>query len=253
MESLNGETAIVTGSCRGIGREIALQLAAMGVNIVINYVHESSFASAERVRKEICNIGSDAIAVRADVSKMKSVKRLVNEALRKFGHIDIVVNNAAIFRRRPFIKTKDADYSEWRKMLDVNLIGPFLVIMTVLNSDNYRRKRLKVVNMASVAAISGGSVMGCPYAASKAGIISMTQFLAKAYGNQMRVNSVSPGLTNTRILKLYRNKEIRRHIEETPLHRIMQPVEIAEAVAFLVAHGAVNGHNLIVDGGRLRR
>ena len=253
MENLKGETAIVTGSCRGIRREIALQLAALGANIVINYVHRSSFAAAERVRKEICSIGSDAITVRADVSNMNNVNLLVKSALRKFGHIDIVVNNAAIFRRRSFVETKDADYSEWRKMLDVNLVGPFLVIMAVLKSGDYKRKRLKVINMASVAALSGGSVMGCPYAVSKAGLISMTQFMAKAYGNQMVVNSVSPGLTNTRVLKLYRKKEIRRHIEETPLHRIMQPAEIAEAVAFLVAHGAVNGHNLIVDGGRLRR
>ncbi len=90
-------------------------------------------------------------------------------------------------------------------------------------------------------------------AASKAGIISLTQFFAKAYSRSMVINSVSPGLTNTDVLKLYKKKEIQRHIDETPLHRIMQPEEVAEAVAFLATHGAVNGHNLIVDGGRLRR
>lgn len=190
---LKDKIAIVTGSSRGIGRATALLFAKNGAKIIVNY--SKSEDEANKVVKEIEKIGSQAIAVKCDVSEEEQVKAMVEEIINKFGKVDILVNNAGVVYDVPF-QEKTAD--QWIKTLGVNLIGVFLCSKYV--SEHMKKQGSgKIVNVSSTNGINCFSPETMDYDASKAGVIILTRGLAKELALSIQVNSVAPGWVNTKM------------------------------------------------------
>ncbi len=253
-QPLKNRTALITGSSMGIGRATALEIARRGANIAINHSSASTSSQAREIGSAIRDMGRRVIVVRADISNEEDVLKMIKDVKEELGCIDILVNNASLIKGEPSNVSKPISLEEWRQVLDVNLIGTYMTTVGVLNSHDYADRRLNVINVASVAALTGGSGRsGCHYVASKAGIISLTQSFAKLYGDRVIINTVSPGLTDTHALDRYSEADIQGHLVDTPLGRILKPEEVAETIAFLAGQEAINGCNLVVDGGRLRR
>ena len=188
---LNGNCAVVTGATKGIGRAIAVKLASLGADIVINY--RSSLEEAERLKEEIENLGVKTLLVKADVSIAEEAENLINEAKKCFGKVDILVNNAGIVKDNLILRMKMEDFS---KVVDVNLKGTFNCLKYV-SPIMLRQKKGKIINISSVVGIVG-NVGQVNYAASKAGVIGMTKSLAKELGSRgIQVNAVAPGYINT--------------------------------------------------------
>ena len=175
---LEGSVAVVTGAGRGIGKAVALGLAKKKVKVVIA---DLLLAEAERVVKEIEEMGGEALAVKVDVSREEDVKAMAEKVLEKFGRVDIVVNNAAIC---PISPLEDTPAEEWDRVLAVNIKGPYLVIKTLLPAMK-KQGGGRIVNMASVAGKMGAMVAGLHYTASKAGVIGMTIVAARRYSAGM--------------------------------------------------------------------
>jgi NAD(P)-dependent dehydrogenase (short-subunit alcohol dehydrogenase family) len=243
-----GKVAIVTGAGTGIGKAVAQRLAAEGAAVVIADIND-----AQAVVRELQAAGHRALAVRTDVSDESSVQAMVAETLRAFGQIDVVVNNAAIaaqLQLRPF---EQISVAEWRRMQDVNAMGPFLVTRAV--SSHMRQRRYgRIVNVSSGMAFKGAP-FALDYVASKGAVISMTRALARELGKDfITVNAVAPGYTlsegnlaNEAFLATYREAAI----QTRALPRDAWPTDIVGAVAFLASDDAafVSGQILAVDGG----
>jgi len=242
---LKGKVALVTGASRGIGKGTALLFAKEGAKVIINYVNAKK--DADEVVRKIKALGSNAIAIQADVSGETAVKRMVNESIKKFGQIDILVNNAGIVFDVPFF---EKTLAQWKRTIDVNLIGVFLCTKFVA-IQMLKQKSGVIVNIASNNGLNKGSPDSMDYDATKAGIINITASLAKELAPHIRVNAVSPGWVDTDInrnlSKAYRESET----EKILLKRWAKPEEIAEVILFLASDKAsfVNGNNIIVDGG----
>ncbi len=242
---LKGKVALVTGASRGIGKATALLFAKEGAKVIINYVNAKK--DADEVVRKIKALGSNAIAIQADVSGETAVKRMVNESIKKFGRIDILVNNAGIVFDVPFF---EKTLAQWKRTIDVNLIGVFLCTKFVA-IQMLKQKSGVIVNIASNNGLNKGSPDSMDYDATKAGIINITASLAKELAPHIRVNAVSPGWVDTDInrnlSKAYRESET----EKILLKRWAKPEEIAEVILFLASDKAsfVNGNNIIVDGG----
>lgn len=244
---LKGKCALVTGASRGIGRAIALKLASLGANLVLNY--RSSEAEALEVEKEIKDMGVEAISVKGDISKLKDVEDLVAAAKEKFGTIDIMVNNAGITKDTLILRMKEEDFD---KVIDVNLKGVFNCLKTI-TPIMVRQKHGKIINLSSVVGISGNAGQ-VNYAASKAGVIGMTKSLAKEVGARgINVNAVAPGFIETDMTEVLGDKykdEIKKNI---PLKKLGKPEDVADVVAFLASESSdyVTGQVIHVDGGML--
>lgn len=246
---LDGKVALVTGAGQGIGRAIALTLAREGADVVVDSLHlEKSEAVAESVR----TLGRRALAVQADVSRSSEVNEMVARALKEFGRIDILVNNAAPSDRRK-VPVEDVTEELWDKHLNVGLKGAFLCSKAV-GTQMIKQKSGKIINIASVVA-RAPSPGGAPYSASKAAIISLTKSLAIEWGkHNINVNAVSPGTTLTpRLERDEREKPgyINERLKIHPIQRINRPEDIAATVLFLVSSEADNitGQEIVVDGG----
>lgn len=244
----DNKVAIVTGAQTGIGRAIALKLAAEGAAVVLADVND-----AEAVAEEIQAGGARALALRTDVSDEASVTRMVEQTVQAFGRVDVLVNNAAIaasIELRPF---EQITVAEWRRMQDVNSMGPFLCIRAVAP---YMRKQQqgRIVNITSGTAFKGAPFM-LDYVASKGALMTMTRALARELGKDfVTVNAVSPGYTlsdgnlaNKDFLATYREAAI----QTRSVPRDGWPADIVGAVAFLASDDAsfVSGQILAVDGG----
>lgn len=245
---LKNKVAIVTGSGRGIGKSIALEFAKEGAKVVISDIN---LKDCLKVCEEIKKIGSDAIAVKCDVSKKTETVNLAKKTIQKFQKIDILVNNAGVVVMKPFIDMTEKD---WDFVLDINLKGIFLCAQAVLKQ-MLKQKSGKIISVASIAG-EVGFMNTSAYCASKAGIINLTRELALELSPQnINVNAIAPGVIATKMtenmLKDKKTKEIL--LASTPLGRVGQPEEIGKAAVFLASDDSnfITGHTLVVDGGWL--
>lgn len=243
LQRLKGQVAIVTGASRGIGRAIALAFASEGANVVINYA--SSSEAADKLATEIAELGGEAIAVKADVSKADQVDALVNAAIEKWGRVDVLVNNAGITRDTLLLRMKPED---WQAVIDLNLTGVFLCTRAV-SKIMLKQKSGRIINIASVAGQMGNPGQG-NYSAAKAGVIGFTKTIAKELASRgITVNAVAPGFIATDMTSDIAADNILQYI---PLGRFGQPEEVAGLVKFLAADPAaayITGQTMNVDGG----
>ena len=242
MFDLKNKVAIVTGSARGIGQAIAIELARAGADVVVSDVIPGS-ATANKIKK----LKRKSIFIRADVSKKQEVDNLINETIKKFKKIDILVNNAGIFKPSPSETLTEED---WDRTIDINLKGYFLCAQAVLK---YMKKGASIINISSVAGI-GGYAQAAAYCSSKGGIRLLTKSLAAEFGPRgIRINSIHPGIIETAMTKdLLADKKVKQGmLVRVPLKRTGRPIDIAGPVVFLASDAAsyITGEELIVDGG----
>ncbi|KRB49079.1 3-oxoacyl-ACP reductase [Rhizobium sp. Root708] len=244
--SLTGRTAIVTGAGNGIGAAIAARLVAEGANVVVADINlENAERQAEALRRD----GGKAKAIKVDVVKEADVNAMVDETVAAFGSIDILVNNAGLTRDMRITKMSEAD---WDIVVDVILKGSFNCTKAVLPHMN-ERKWGRIVNISSRAHL--GNPGQANYSAAKAGIIGFTRAMSLEAGrNYITVNAVAPGIINTDMIRsLPHWEKIKENAEKTtPIPRVGEPEDVADAVAFLVSEraGYISGDVLHVTGGR---
>lgn len=242
---LQNKVAVVTGASRGIGKAIAISLAREGVAVVVNYLHSEE--EAKRVVQDIKALGSEAISVQADVALLAEVQNLHTQALKEFGSVDILINNAGLLIRPPGWETLNEQ--DWQRMIDVNLKGVLNCILTFA-PHMLDRRRGKIINVASVYGILGSAPV-VAYSTAKAGVISLTKSFAKELAPYVTVNAIAPGNIDTDLTKGSGQDVINSAIAATPLKRLGQPDEVASAVVFLASPKAdfITGHTLVMDGG----
>jgi 3-oxoacyl-[acyl-carrier protein] reductase len=241
--SLNGQTALVTGAGRGIGRAIAIALAECGAEVVVNYA--SSAAAAEDVVEAITASGGQAWAQKADVSDEADVDNLIKAVLERSGRLDVLVNNAGITRDGLLMRMKTSD---WQAVIDLNLTGVFLCSRAVARP-MLKQKSGRIINITSVVGLMGNAGQA-NYAAAKAGVVGLTKSTAKELASRgITVNAVAPGFIATDMTKDLDADAILRDI---PLGTFGTQEQVAGAVRFLAADPAaayITGQVLQVDGG----
>jgi 2-hydroxycyclohexanecarboxyl-CoA dehydrogenase len=244
MRGLAGKVAFVTGAGRGIGRAIALRLAAEGAKVAVTDLDEGA------ARSVAGEIGPAAIALRVDVTDSSGVKAAVAETERRLGPIDILVNNAGWDRAEPFVKSEEAT---WEKVIAINLKGPIICCRAVLDG-MIQRGSGKIVSISSDAGRVGSSGEAV-YSAAKAGVIGFSKTLARELArHRIHVNVVCPGPTDTPLFReiAAENPKLMQALERAiPFGRLGRPEEIAAAVAFLASADAdfITGQTLSVSGG----
>jgi 3-oxoacyl-[acyl-carrier protein] reductase len=243
---LTDRVAIVTGSARGIGKAIALKLAGVGANIVVNDIAAAA-DSLEKTAEEIRALGRQALAVTADVSSPGDVTRLIEAAAGNFNRIDILVNNAGVTRDQLVMRMSD---EEWDTVINIDLKSAFLCSRAVLRH-MLRQRWGRIVSIASVVGIIGNAGQA-NYASAKAGIIGLTKSIAKEVGSRgITVNAIAPGFIESKMTEQLDEKQRQALLERIPLGSIGTPQDVAEAVAFLASEEAryITGQVLNVDGG----
>lgn len=241
---LYGQTALVTGAARGIGRAIVSELATMGANVVINYI--TSAQAAQTLAREIEELGSKALIAQADVSDYEQVEGMIRQTIETFGQIDILVNNAGITCDKTL---KNMSKAQWDEVVHVNLDSLFNCTRQVLPF-MVEQKSGKIVNMSSFVGL-GGNIGQANYATTKAGVIGFTKSIAlevARYG--ITVNAVCPGFTETDMLQSV-PEEIRRNLlERIPLGRFAQAREVAACVRYIVTEGDyMTAQAISINGG----
>ena len=243
---LKNKVALITGSSRGIGRATAISMAKEGANIIINYLNSKN--EAESLKNLLIEkYGIKAITINADIKNEEEVKSMIEKSIAVFGHIDILVNNAAIAKDSLlFDKTKE----HFLEVLSTNLIGPFLVSKYV-SQHMLKQKYGKIINVSSTNAINTYYPESADYDASKAGLISLTHNLAKELSPIINVNAVAPGWTNTDMNKELTKEQIEKEKKNILLKRFADPMEIANVITFLATNDAnyINDTIIKVDGG----
>ena len=241
--SLDGQTALVTGASRGIGRAVALALAAEGAEVVVNYA--SSPEAAEAVVAEVQAKGGSAYALKADVSDEASVDDLIKTVLKRSERIDVLVNNAGITRDGLLMRMKTED---WQAVINLNLTGVFLCTRAVTRP-MLKQRSGRIINITSVVGLMGNAGQA-NYAAAKAGVVGLTRSSAKEMASRgITVNAVAPGFIATDMTK---DLEADAILSAIPLGRFGSPDQVAGAVRFLAADPAaayITGQVLQVDGG----
>lgn len=239
---LAGKVAIVTGSSRGIGRAIALAFAKEGANTVVNYIRRED--CAEDVATKIIEMGRKAIIVKADISDLKDVERMVKTTLQEFGKIDILVNNAADFSAMEF-SLSNPDWNSWDRMITVNTKG-ILICSQAISKHMLNQKSGSIINI--VANWAGG---GLCYMLTKSAGIPLTKGLARALAPHVRVNAICPGSIDTGWISALPNEEKKKLREKILRKRWGQPEDIAKVAVFLASDDAdfITGATIVVDGG----
>jgi len=242
---LKDQTAIVTGSSRGIGEAIALRLADEGANVAV--CASRSIDGAEDVAAKIRAKGQEALAIKADVSQTEDVDALVKTVIDAWGKIDILVNNAGITRDNLIMRMKE---DEWDAVLDVNLKGAYRCIKAVTRP-MMKARTGRIINVSSVVGLMGNAGQ-INYAASKSGLIGVTKSAAKELASRnITVNAVAPGFIPTDMTAELTDELKTKLIEQIPLGSLGKPEDIAAAVAFLASPDAnyITGQVIVVDGG----
>ena len=253
MYNIKGKTAIVTGSASGLGAAIVEKLADEGVNVVVSSSHKHD--DTDEVLDKLKNKGVKAIYIPCDVSDEKQIENLFNESLKEMGQVDYIVNNAAIWLTSYI---KDMSIEDFRKTLDVNLVGPFVLSKLFLNYCLDNKRKGKIVNLTSQAAFHGSTSGHAHYAASKAGLVGFTVSMAREaapYG--VNVNAIAPGIMETQLVSAIVDDPDRRkkYEERIPLGRIATVEEIARIALFLLSPESdyMTGATLDATGGMLMR
>lgn len=240
---IKNNTTIITGSSRGIGRAIALELAKKGARIVINYI--SHRKEAYDVYNCVKDMGNESLVLKADISNFLQAKTMVEKAIDTFGTVDILINNAGIIMDKTIRKMSK---QEWRRVIDVDLSGVFNCTRNVIGHMIERHKG-KIINIASFVG-QAGNIGQTNYAAAKAGVIGFTKALAKEvarYG--ITVNAIAPGFIETDMLSAL-SPEIRtRLLKQIPLGRFGKPEEVAQVAILLIENDFITGSVINVNGG----
>lgn len=242
---LSGKTAIVTGASRGIGRAIALELAAKGANVIVNY--NGSKEAAEEVVKTITEVGGQGEAYQCDVSDSEACEAFIKDVAGKYGRIDILVNNAGITKDNLLMRMSEEDFD---RVLNTNLKGTFHT-MRLVSKLMLKQRSGRIVNMASVVGVAGNAGQA-NYAASKAGVIGMTKSVAKELASRgITVNAVAPGFIETDMTGKLGEKVREQAVAQIPLGKFGSVQNVAKAVAFLASDDAeyITGQVIHVDGG----
>lgn len=245
LGKLDGKTAVVTGASRGIGRAIALQLASEGANVVVNF--SGSEQKASEVVQEIQNLGSQAIAVQANISDSDSVQQLMNAALEQFGAIDILVNNAGITRDNLLMRMKE---DEWDDVINTNLKGVFLCTKAVTRQ-MMKQRAGRIINISSIVGVMGNAGQA-NYVAAKAGVIGLTKTTARELASRnILVNAIAPGFITTEMTDELPEDVKSSMLTQIPLAKLGKPEDIAKAVVYLASDDAsyMTGQTLHIDGG----
>lgn len=241
------KVALITGGTRGIGKEIAYTLAEENYDIIINYRTENE--ELMKLKKEIEQKRVRCLLLKGDVSNFEDCKKLVEEAINRINHIDVLVNNAGITKDMLLMKMKPEDFNE---VINVNLIGTFNMTKNVINYMMKERKG-RIINVSSVVGISGNAGQ-TNYAASKAGIIGFTKSLAKEVASRnILVNAIAPGFIQTDMTNILK-ENVKDEIAKTiPLKRMGTAKDVANVVKFLVSEDSsyITGQVIQVDGGML--
>ncbi len=243
--------ALVTGGSRGIGRATALRFAREGWGVIITY--RSRADRAEEVVKELSRLGAPlALSYKVDVSNEEDIIKLKEDLEKKIPYLNVLVNNAGVINSGTI---EEIDSSEWRKVIDVNLTGPFLVTKHLLPL-LLRAPWASIINVSSIAGQTGNVLASVAYAASKAGLIGFTKRLAVELAPRgIRVNAVAPSFVETDLVREFIDTpEKRKRIEELhPLKMILKPEDVAEAILFLADPNrsrSITGHILSLNAGR---
>jgi 3-oxoacyl-[acyl-carrier protein] reductase len=241
----NGKNALITGSGRGIGKEIAMRLAQAGANIA---VCDLDINTAKSTADEIAAMGRKSIALKADVSKSEDVSAIFSEFFKSFQTLDILVNNAGITRDALLLRMKEED---WDLVLSINLKSVFLCCKEA-SRHMMKARSGKIVNVASIVGINGNPGQA-NYSASKAGVIGLTKTLAKEFASRnIQVNAVAPGFIKTPMTDKLSDAEKEKLSELIPMQRLGNPIDVANAVMFLASplSDYITGNVITIDGGR---
>lgn len=239
MNDLKGKIALVTGASRGIGRSIALSLAAAGADMVLNFLTRA--AEAKAVEAEILRLGRRCVSIQADVSMASEVERLAGEAERSMGPVEVLVNNAGIARQQALEQITESD---WDELIDVNLKSCFLVTQAFLPAMR-TRKWGRIINISSVAAQIGG-VVGPHYAASKAGMLGLTHYYARYLATDgITVNAIAPALIETDMTRT----NVKASTANIPMARFGSVEEVSDIALLLATNGYITGQTIHANGG----
>jgi 3-oxoacyl-[acyl-carrier protein] reductase len=242
--NLAGKTALVTGAGRGIGKAIALKLAADGAVVIVNSLSQKN---VDAVVAEIENTGGRCSGIAADVSSASDICNLVEKIMSDYGGIDILVNNAGITRDQLLLRMTDAD---WDDVIDVDLKSVFLCTRAVMKTMIKARKG-RVISLSSIVGLAGNAGQA-NYAAAKAGIVGFTRSVAKEVASRnITVNAVAPGFIETDMTANLPEKNRQDIISKIPVGYLGTPQDVAEIVAFLASDEAryITGQVITIDGG----
>jgi 3-oxoacyl-[acyl-carrier protein] reductase len=243
--NLEGKAALVTGASRGIGREIALELARQGANVAVNF--SGSEAKANEVVDEIKALGREAFAVKCDVSKSEQVAEMIKGTIDSFGKLDILVNNAGITKDNLLMRMKE---EEWDDVININPKGVFLCTKAVTRQMMKQRVG-RIINIASVVGVSGNPGQA-NYVAAKAGVIGLTKTTAKELASRnITVNAVAPGFITTDMTDKLSEEVKAELLKQIPLARLGEPKDIAKITAFIASDDSsyMTGQTLNINGG----
>src|SRR4051794_38147541 len=248
LEDLTGRVAIVTGAGQGMGRSVAVALAARGAAVVVNDVNAEA---AEAVAAELRAAGTEAFAIQANVIEAAAVRGMVDQAVARFGGVQILVNNAGVLRPT---KVAEIPEAEWDWVIAVNLKGTFLCSQAALPAMRAARWG-RIVNFSSTAGKNVSTVGGAHYTAAKAGILGFTRHLAKEVAaDGITVNAVCPGLIDTEMVRAtIDDARVEAYARGFPIPRLGRPEEVADLVVFLASDRAayITGASLDINGGDL--
>ena len=239
------KVVLVTGGSRGIGKEVAEVYADNGYDVVINYVSDKT--DVEGLKKEFEEKGVKCLLVKGDVSKAEDVQNMVEEAIKEFGKIDVLVNNAGITRDTLLMRMSEEDFD---KVIEINLKGTYLVTKAVTKY-MMKKRQGSIINLASVVGVVGNAGQ-CNYSASKAGIIGFTKSVAKELASRnIRANAVAPGFIATDMTSVLSDSVKENINAQIPLKRMGTAKEVAEVIYFLGSDKSsyVTGQVINIDGG----